>query len=238
MKSRLISLFLVFLASMITSCKGQENNVRELPATEFAEMIKSNPNAQLLDVRTGEEYDKGHIKNALNIDWYDSTFEQQLAKLDKSKPVLVYCLAGKRSAAAAQKMRGVGFSEVIGLKGGMMEWRAANLPEEGSSVSGDQGLTKEQFDLFLNTDKLVLVDFYADWCQPCQKMKPYLEEISKEMGDRVIVVRINADDNRGLCKNLEVSALPVLQLYRSKKMVWSYNGYISKEDVVVQLNKN
>jgi thioredoxin 1 len=135
-------------------------------------------------------------------------------------------------------MHGMGFKEVIGLKGGMMEWRAAKLPEEGVTLSGDQGLTKDQFDLFLNSEKLVLVDFYADWCQPCQKMKPYLEEISNEMKDRVVVIRINADDNRSLCQNLGVSSLPVLQLYRSKKMVWSHNGYISKEEVIVQLNKN
>jgi rhodanese-related sulfurtransferase len=62
MKSRLISLTLSFLACMIISCKGQENNVRELAAAEFAEMIKNNPNTQLLDVRTGEEYGKGHMR--------------------------------------------------------------------------------------------------------------------------------------------------------------------------------
>ena len=66
-------------------------------------------------------------------------------------------------------------------------------------------------------------------------MKPYLDEISKDMADKVIVVRINADDNRALCKELSVDALPVLQLYKNKSMIWANTGFIEKAEVVKQL---
>jgi thioredoxin len=97
-------------------------------------------------------------------------------------------------------------------------------------------MTKADFDALLNNEKTVLIDFYADWCAPCKKMKPYLEEISNEMQQSVSVVRINADDNQNLCKLLNIDALPVLQVYKNKSLVWKNEGFIEKEKVVKQLN--
>ena len=83
----------------------------------------------MLDVRTPAEYTQGHLSNARNIDWNGGEFEKSIAKLDKSKPVFVYCLSGGRSAAAASKMRSIGFREVYELSGGFAKWKAAKLPE-------------------------------------------------------------------------------------------------------------
>ena len=66
-------------------------------------------------------------------------------------------------------------------------------------------------------------------------MKPYFEEISKDMPDKVVVVRINADDNQALCRELKIDALPVLQVYRNKTLSWSNSGYIDKQNVLPQL---
>ena len=96
-------------------------------------------------------------------------------------------------------------------------------------------MSKQQFDALLYSDKLVLIDFYADWCAPCKKMKPYLDEISKDMQDRVVVIRNNADKNQQFCKELRIDALPVLQLYKNKAMTWTNTGYISKDDVLKHL---
>ena len=68
-------------------------------------------------------------------------------------------------------------------------------------------------------------------------MKPYLEEISKEMSDKVVVIRINADENKSLCKELKIDGLPVLQLYKGQQLTWSNTGYIEKADVVKKINK-
>jgi thioredoxin len=96
-------------------------------------------------------------------------------------------------------------------------------------------MSKEEFDALLNTDKIVLIDFYADWCAPCKKMKPYLDEISKDMADKVVVIRINADDNRALCKELKIDALPVLQIYKNKNLNWINTGFIDKAEVLSKL---
>jgi thioredoxin len=135
-------------------------------------------------------------------------------------------------------MQSNGFQQVYELNGGMMKWRAANLPETTEVAAASTGISKQQFDNLLVTDKIVLIDFYADWCAPCKKMKPYLDEISNEMADKVVVVRINADDSRALCKELKIEAIPVLQIYKNKTLVWANTGFIEKEEVVKQLKKD
>jgi len=83
---------------------------------------------QLVDVRTKEEYQTGHIKDALNIDVKDPNFKTNINKLDKNKPVLVYCRSGKRSGDAAEILRGMGFTKIVSLEGGMLSWEEADLP--------------------------------------------------------------------------------------------------------------
>lgn len=228
---------IVLVAILFNSCSNRqtESTKKNLSATEFAEKIKEMPTATIIDVRTPDEFSKGHLVNALNYDWNGSEFEKQIAPLDKSKPVFVYCLSGGRSSSAASEMRSDGFKTVYELDGGMMKWRGANLPETTDNTVKSNGITLQQFDALLTSDKLVLVDFYADWCAPCKKMKPYLDEISKDMGDKVIVRRINADDNQSLCKELKIDALPVLQLYKNKTQTWTNTGFIEKSEVVKRL---
>ena len=224
-------------ALLLNSCNiGQTQNAQtNLSATEFADKIKELPNATIIDVRTPDEFSKGHLANANNYDWNGNEFEKQIAPLDKSKPIFVYCLSGGRSSSAASKMRSDGFKTVFELDGGIMKWRGANLPETTDNTVTSKGMSKMQFDALLNSDKLVLIDFYADWCAPCKKMKPYLDEISKDMADKVIVIRINADDNQALFKELKIDALPVLQLYKNKTLTWTNTGFIDKAEVVKQL---
>ncbi len=229
---------IALLAILFNSCNsGQTNSTANtnLSATEFAEKIKEMPTAIIVDVRTPDEFSKGHLTNTLNYDWNGNEFEKQIALLDKSKPVFVYCLSGSRSSAAANKLRSEGFKTVYQLDGGIMKWRGANLPETMDDTFSSNGMSKLQFDALLNSDKLVLIDFYADWCAPCKKMKPYLDEISKDMADKVVVIRINADDNQTLCKELKIDALPVLQLYKNKTLTWTNIGFIDKIEVVKQL---
>jgi thioredoxin 1 len=231
---RLLILSAIVALLLNSGCSnGQSGDKTTLSVSEFAERIKQIPAVPVIDVRTPEEFAKGHLQNARNIDWNGNDFLNQISTLDKSKPVLVYCLSGMRSEAAASKMRAHGFKEVFELKGGIMKWRAAGYPETTNTVTAaSSGMTKEQFDKLLSSDKLVLVDFFADWCAPCKKMKPSLDEISAEMKDKVEVIRINADDHQGLCKELKVDALPVLQLYKNKSLTWTHTGYLDKKEIV------
>lgn len=227
---------LITLTLLGSACSESQSQSNSLKADDFSEKIKQSQSGLVLDVRTPEEFAKGHLETAKNIDWKNSSFIAKVEQIDKSKPVFVYCLSGIRSAAAAKKMREIGFTQVYELDGGMVKWRAANLPETTDNARETPGMNAQQFEALLDSDKLVLVNFYAEWCEPCKRMAPYMKEITNDMKDKVKVVRINADDNKELCKALKVEAIPVLQVYKNKTLSWSHEGFIEKADLLKHLN--
>lgn len=227
-------IFIIVAALILQSCGNAQKKSAQtsLSASEFAKELKNNADIQLIDVRTPGEFKNGHLENAMNISMGGSDFKNQISMLDKSKPVFVYCLSGGRSRSAAQQLRAIGFENVVDMPGGMMEWRANNFPETNSAnATTNKGLNLVQYQALLKSDKLVLVDFYAEWCAPCKEMKPYLDKIANEMTDKVVIVRIDADDNTELCKILKIEALPVLKLYKNEKLIWDNLGFVDEVSV-------
>ncbi len=96
---------------------------------------KNNPDFMILDVRTPEEFAEGHIENAINIDYYmdertnyTKKFRDEISKLDRDKAYLVYCLADIRSSVTMDMMRHIDFQEVYDMSGGIVQWKAEELP--------------------------------------------------------------------------------------------------------------
>jgi thioredoxin len=208
-----------------------------LTAKEFSMKLEQTPSAQIIDVRTPGEVAGGFINNAVNIDYNSSDFAAKTSQLDKNKPTFVYCLSGGRSGSAAAQMRSDGFKIVYELTGGIMKWNAAGLPlVTKNQTPKKQGMTLNDFNKLTSSDKLVLVDFYAEWCAPCKRMKPYLEEIAKDMNATVTVVRIDVDQHPSLMKELKIEELPVLRTYKNGTLTWEHKGFIEKEEVVKKLN--
>lgn len=116
----------VLLAFTLASCTGQPS-AKDLNATDFDKAITMD-HAQLVDVRTQGEYASGHLEGALLIDWTGNTFQEGITKLDKDKPVLLYCASGRRSAAARSAMEEAGFKDVKHLDGGIGSWTRAGKP--------------------------------------------------------------------------------------------------------------
>lgn len=116
---------------MGTSCESQTNPGGSKPAggdvdvSTFARYMKELPNAQLLDVRTPGETAQGKIAGAVEININDVDFQQKVSRLDKNKPVLVYCRSGARSGNAMRQMTAMGFREVYNLSGGIIAWQGA-----------------------------------------------------------------------------------------------------------------
>ena len=110
--------FLIML--LIVSC-GQEMPVVETVEKGTFKVLMQNE-YPLIDVRTPQEYDEGHIEKASNIDFNAPDFNERISKLDKEQPFLIYCAAGGRSAKAAALMQSLGFKKVYELKGGYRNW--------------------------------------------------------------------------------------------------------------------
>ncbi|MCH5600293.1 rhodanese-like domain-containing protein [Niabella ginsengisoli] len=124
------SIIYILFSFLLIGCADAQQQNNTLEATAFSEKIKATPDAVVLDVRTPQEFAKGHLPSAINYDWNDKNFQSQVAALDKSKPLFVYCLSGGRSSKAAETLRSKGFKHVYELNGGIMKWRSAQLPEE------------------------------------------------------------------------------------------------------------
>ena len=88
---------------------------------------KDNPDFVILDVRTPGEFANGHIKNALNLDYYSETFKDDLNSLDKNKTYLIYCRSGRRSGKVLDMMKELNFSGVYNMLGGITQWKTEGL---------------------------------------------------------------------------------------------------------------
>jgi len=118
---------LIFISILTLSCTDKKNSktdkqlgeIKQISALEFKENSKNN---SVIDIRTPQEYSQGHIEGAVNINYYDKTFLEQVAKLDKEKPIYIYCRSGSRTSSAAKKLKKIGFSEVNDLEGGIISW--------------------------------------------------------------------------------------------------------------------
>ena len=106
------------------SCKEKEVATSQIEVISPLEMqeISQIEGVQLVDVRTPEEYEEGYIEGFQNIDFFSDTFTQEIEKLDKSKPVIVYCRSGRRSADCAKQLKEKGFVKIYDLEGGITKW--------------------------------------------------------------------------------------------------------------------
>lgn len=226
-------IILLLVSIVLVSCNEKKTtSFEEISPREFAEKIKNTENPQILDVRTPDEFESEHIDNAKNVNWNSEDFETKAASFDKSKAVFVYCLSGGRSKKAATKLNELGFNTVYELEGGFLKWNEEGF---GKASTGQVGMTTTDFNELLNTDKKVLVDFYAEWCGPCKQMEPYILKMQKEMADKVTIIRIDVDKNKTLANELKINGLPALFLYENKAIKWQTTGLISEQDLKKQL---
>ncbi len=222
----------IFIAAffLLTACnsQAQPNNIS---VNEFEKAI-ARQDVQVLDVRTAEEYESGHLKDAFLADWNSRTeFEKRVKALDKNKALYVYCLAGSRSKAAADYLQQQGFT-TYNLVGGINAWKKASKPlEEAATVTQ---IKLDEYMAKIPTDKTVLVDFSAVWCPPCKKMTPLLDSLEKTNGHQFVLVKINGGEQTELCNELNVTGFPTFIIYKKGKETWRGEGILEANDFIKQ----
>jgi len=132
----LLALSLLFSVVSAVDCAPsasivQEQSVVDISAEEAYELIQdnlNNPDFVILDVRTPEEFAEGHIEGAINMDYYEGGFRDELDTLDKNKTYLMHCRSGSRSGRTLDIMEELDFARIYHMNGGMIEWEAEELP--------------------------------------------------------------------------------------------------------------
>ncbi|WP_295336882.1 thioredoxin [Flavobacterium sp.] len=88
------------------------------------------------------------------------------------------------------------------------------------------------FDQLINSEKPVLIDFFATWCGPCQMLGPILKEVKDQLGDRVSIIKIDVDKNQELAAMQQVRGVPTMLLFQNGKQLWRQSGVLSKEEII------
>ncbi|WP_027138557.1 rhodanese-like domain-containing protein [Gaetbulibacter saemankumensis] len=129
---RVLILISFFISLTILGCrqgKAQENYVNVSPE-KMQKLLLKTDKAQIIDVRTPEEYQAGHLMHAINIDFYSKSFSEDIKKLDVEKPVFIYCKSGRRSRSSTEQFKAAGFDKIYNLEGGYLGWI-----EQGHKIS-------------------------------------------------------------------------------------------------------
>lgn len=95
-----------------------------------------------------------------------------------------------------------------------------------------------KFSDLITKDRLVLVDFFAEWCGPCKMMSPVLKQVKDNLGDRVSIIKIDVDKNQSLAAKYQVRGVPTLMLFKNGEQVWRQSGVLQKDDLINIITSN
>ncbi|MBO5180391.1 MAG: thioredoxin [Paraprevotella sp.] len=96
-------------------------------------------------------------------------------------------------------------------------------------------MANESLKQLIGENELVLVDFYATWCGPCKSMHPVLENLKKDMGDRIRIVKVDVDAHQELAVQHEIRSVPTLMLFRKGELVWRKSGAMPLDQLKKQI---
>ena len=124
-----IVLLLTYLFFTGCSADNFSSRIIDVDAKEAFDLINTyDGKLTILDIRTASEYSAGHIKDAINIDFYSKAFKYKLSLLDKDKTYPLYCRTGNRTSKALAYFKELGFKKVYHLYGGISDWQNSGLP--------------------------------------------------------------------------------------------------------------
>lgn len=89
-----------------------------------------------------------------------------------------------------------------------------------------------KFQELINSEKPVIIDFFATWCGPCQALAPILIDVKSELGDAIRIVKVDVDKNQNVASQFQVKGVPTLLLFQNGKMLWRQSGVVSKNELV------
>ncbi|WP_421825740.1 thioredoxin domain-containing protein [Larkinella sp.] len=234
---RFLFIFGLFLQvnNYLHAQNAESNSLVSFDAFE-AKLVQAGQRAQILDARSEEEFRQNHLKGATSFNVADEAdFQKKIKNLNRENPVFIYSIANGRSGQLAKRLREVGFKDVTELPGGLSKWIGSGRAVE-STVG--PGLTLAAYQAQLKSDKLVLVDFGSRYCGSCKKLAPTVDEIEKEQAANVKVIRIEAYENKSLVKELGITSLPTLVLYKGDQAVWKKAGVTPKSEIQASISES
>lgn len=123
-----------FASQDLNSSLSTRSNIGNITTGDAYALIQNSSSLAIIDVRTPQEYQSGHLDGAINLDYYSDGFLNNLTSLDKNSTYLIYCRRGIRGGSALEMMRGLGFKEVYNIAGGLTKWSQEGRPRIGEVI--------------------------------------------------------------------------------------------------------
>ncbi|MFW5758436.1 MAG: thioredoxin [Bacteroidota bacterium] len=93
-----------------------------------------------------------------------------------------------------------------------------------------------KFDSIVNANIPVLIDFHAEWCQPCKMQTPILKDFASQMGDKVKVIKIDVDKNPEIAQRFQIQGVPTIALFKNGNLVWRQSGVVQVQQLMQVVN--
>ena len=177
---------IILLLSIAGFAQNEKSNTVALEV--YYSKIKSEKNPQIIDARGPEEFALNHIEGAVNFNLESKNYAQQVAKLDKTKPVFTYSIGAGRSVWLANDLLKKGFKQAYSLEGGIANWIGNGKPFYANSKSK---LSLAEYNKIIADNTTVLVDIGSKYCGACKKVKPVLETIKTQYGENFFPLYIS-----------------------------------------------
>lgn len=104
------------------------------------------------------------------------------------------------------------------------------------SFHGNRQIIMETFNDVINSGQLILVDFFATWCQPCKAMHPILEQVKCVLGDRIRIIKVDVDKYGVTASQYRIQSVPTLMLFRNGEVLWRTSGVVDKAELLATLD--
>lgn len=222
------------------SLSASAQGVKHVDSKTFLSLI-STGDGVILDVRTQQEYSRGHLENSTLISTTDRKFVEKVSLLQKTKPIYIYCLTGSRSYAVANYLSKSGYTNIYNLRRGLVEWQRYGyqiVQDKNPVASTSKVYTTAEMNKMVTTNDLVLLDFHAPWCAPCKKMAPVIDKLQSNYKGKAVVKKIDIEANKALQNHYQIESIPGLVLFKDGKAIWKHTGVIGYEELDSILKKH
>lgn len=234
MKNNRIKYSITSLILLFTIAGFSQGKSANLLLDAFYAKTKSQKNPQIIDARGADEFALNHIEGAVNFNLKSDDYEKYAAALNPSQPVFIYSIAAYRSGLLAADLSKKGFSEVYILEGGIASWIGGGKPFYSNLKSK---LSLAEYKKILAENHYVLVDIGSKYCATCKTVKPILESLRSQYGQKLKIIEIELEESPQVIADLKnVKVFPTLIFYQKAKIIFKKDGLGDlKNDVDVAL---
>ncbi|MGR3809893.1 rhodanese-like domain-containing protein [Jiulongibacter sp. NS-SX5] len=228
-----------FLVLCLWASHLQAQSISGLSADLFQNALRSNPDAVILDVRSGQEFERAHIKGARQIDFDSKSFLDEVLGLHlKTEQLYLYDFTGEKAKNAAVYLKDLGYQHVFYLNGGLAEWTASSKPyiSSESTVSPIAAYTLADLDLIFKRNRNVVLFLTAPWCKYCKIMRPRLLR-STGSKQQIKLIEIDGSRDLAIAEHFQLTETPTILYFQNGKQVWKSSGEISEIKLQEALNR-